>query len=213
MSGVMSGVTSAEEGPAPRAVLLALRRASAEVTLRAGKALFYQDDRADRAWLVCAGELRRVMYRSDESTAELGRPGRGDWLGLAECVLESVYLADAVAQSGCELLVFSRQGLLRLLDQPVAAAYLLTQMAREHYRLHTRVEVRLPLDRTARVLAERASGGGGSFTGTQDEIASAVGLTRETVNRHLAQLEARGIVRVGRGLVEVLDAETLRGKP
>ena len=43
----------------------------------------------------------------------------------------------------------------------------------------------------------------------QDDLASAIGSTRETVNKLLADFERRGIVRVSRRKFEILDADAL----
>lgn len=188
----------------PRGSAAALLRHASRVPLRKGRVLYYQGDRADRAYLVAGGGLRRVLYRSNESTAELGRSGPGEWLGLAEAFLESLYLADAVAETASDLLAFSRTGILRVLDNPGIGSYLLGELSRQLYALHGRVEVNLPLDRTVRYLAEQVNAAG-EVSATQEEIAGAVGLARETVNRHLAQLQAEGLIRVGRGGVRILD--------
>jgi CRP-like cAMP-binding protein len=193
----------------PRGSAAGLFRLSMPVSLRRGKVLYYQGERADRAYLVLSGALRRVMYRSDESTAELGEGGRGEWLGLAELMLETLYLTDAVARSATGLLAFSRQAMARALGVPGVSSYLLSALSRQLYALHGRVEVVLPLDRTVRYLAEAGRRGGGEIRCTQEEIAAAVGLRRETVNRHLAQLQADGLIRVGRGCVVLLDAGAL----
>jgi CRP/FNR family cyclic AMP-dependent transcriptional regulator len=195
----------------PHGSVGALLRHAGRVSPRKGRVLCYQGDRADRAYLVISGGVRRVLYRSNESTAELGRSGPGEWLGLAEAFLESLYLADAVAETASELLAFSRPGILRVLDSPGIGAYLLGELSRQLYALHGRVEVNLPLDRTVRYLAEQVNAAG-EVSATQEEIAAAVGLTRETVNRHLAQLQAEGLIRVGRGGLKILDPSRLASR-
>jgi CRP/FNR family cyclic AMP-dependent transcriptional regulator len=49
-----------------------------------------------------------------------------------------------------------------------------------------------------------------ALTLTQDELAAAVGSTRVTVNKVLADFEHRGLIRVARRHVDVLDAARLR---
>ena len=43
----------------------------------------------------------------------------------------------------------------------------------------------------------------------QTDLAEMIGVTRKAVNGWLGELEARGLVRVGYGKVEVLDARGL----
>lgn len=48
-------------------------------------------------------------------------------------------------------------------------------------------------------------------TVTQDDLATLAGTTRPTVNRVLKDLEAAGIVRLGRGRIDVIEPERLPG--
>jgi CRP/FNR family cyclic AMP-dependent transcriptional regulator len=190
----------------------ALREAT-EVPLRTGRALCCQGDRAERCWVLVAGRVRGIMYRSDETTVELGHSGPGDWLGLAELLLDSPYLSDLVAEEHCILAAFSRIGLGRLLELAGMRESLLNEMAKRYYTMHARFELVQPLDRLVHFLLERASGDAGragEVACTQEEIAEAIGATRETVNRHLQRLQDDGLVRVGRGVVTVVDTARLR---
>ncbi|MBC7317018.1 MAG: winged helix-turn-helix domain-containing protein, partial [Chloroflexi bacterium] len=45
---------------------------------------------------------------------------------------------------------------------------------------------------------------------TQREMAAHLGTVREVVARALAQFERQGWIRLGRGVIEILDAEALR---
>ena len=48
------------------------------------------------------------------------------------------------------------------------------------------------------------------MTLTQDELAAAVGSTRVTINKILADFEQRGLIRVSRRHVDVLQPDGLR---
>jgi CRP-like cAMP-binding protein len=188
-------------------------REAAEVSLRTGRALCCQGERAERCWLLVSGRVRGIMYRSDETTVELGRSTPGDWLGLAELLLDSPYLSDLVAEEHCTLAAFSRTGLGRLLEFAGMRTYLLHEMAKRYYTMHARFELVQPLDRLVHFLLEHASGDtgqAGEVACTQEEIAEAIGATRETVNRHLQRLQDDGLVKVGRGVVTIVDAARLR---
>lgn len=196
---------------APAERRAALREAT-EVPLRTGKALCCQGDRAERCWVLVSGRVRGLMYRSDETTVELGRSGSGDWLGLAELLLDGSYLSDLVAEEHCTLAAFGRVGLGRLQQIAGMRAFLLRELAKRYCTLHARIELVQPLDRLVRFLLEHASGAAGragEVAFTQEQIAEAIGATRETVNRHLQRLQEDGLVRVSRGLVTVVDAGRL----
>ncbi len=194
----------------PPEVHRAAARLAVPLALRTGKALYYQGDRPDTVWLLLGGSLRCVMYRSDESSLDMGRSGRGDWAGLAEVLLNSPCLNDAIAEEACELSCFPRAGFLRLLDLPGVRQFFLIEMARRFYTLHSRIELSQPLDRLVHFLLERCTAQDGEASCTQEEIAAAVGVTRETVNRHLARLQDEGLVRVGRGSIRIMEKDKLR---
>lgn len=185
-------------------------RLASGLTLRTGKALFYQGDRADAAYLILDGSLRCVMYRSDESTLEMGRFGKGDWLGLAEALLGAPYLNDAIAEESCTVAGFPRPAFERLIELPGMRQFFLMELARRSYALHSRIECNHPMDRLIRYLRERCEAPDGKIACTQEEIAEAVGATRETVNRHLARLQEEGLIRIGRGSVRVVAPDALR---
>jgi CRP/FNR family transcriptional regulator len=62
--------------------------------------------------------------------------------------------------------------------------------------------------RLAKLLVERARSGGRHHA-TQREMAAQLGTVREVVARSLSQFEDQGWVRVGRGVIEILDADML----
>jgi len=191
----------------------AVLRETTEVPLRTGRALCCQGDRADRCWVLVAGRVRGLMYRSDETTVELGHSGPGDWLGLAELLLDSPYLSDLVAEEHCTLAAFSRTGLGRLRELAGMREVLMREMAKRYYTMHARFELVQPIDRLVHFLLEHTTddaGRPGEVMSTQEQIAEAIGATRETVNRNLQRLQDDGLVRVGRGMVTVVDAARLR---
>lgn len=177
------------------------------VALRTGKALYYQGDKALQAHLILEGAVRSVMYRSDETTLDLGTQERGDWLGLPELILAGPALTDAVSL-GCRLLVVDRHAFARMRTSSVFEDWLTAELARRCYALHARVELAQPGQRLARWLVAQ-QGPRGVLLTTQDEVATAVGTSRETVNRHLGRMQAEGLVRVERGRITVVDAEGL----
>jgi CRP-like cAMP-binding protein len=190
-----------------------LRRVARSVevsTLRRGKALYYQGDRPGRCWLLLEGHVRGVMYRSDETTVELGVWTPGEWLAMPELLLDAPCLCDALAEEGVTLAVFVRAAFEQLLAASGMWRHFMLELARRTYALHSRIELVTPLDRLVRLLVERSTAGTAGVSATQEELAEAIGASRETVNRHLGRLEAQGLLRVGRGVVEILEVESLR---
>ncbi len=186
-----------------------VRHAGVIQSMRKGKSFWYQGDRAHFCFVIISGTVRTQMYRSDESALDLGLFSSGDWIGVAELLLSGPYMTDCIASESCEVLSFSKSGLNQLLCIPVIHRWFLDEMARRQYALFSRVELMRPIDRLIRYLSEKDNAKNTIINCTQEEIAESIGTTRETVNRNLQKLQDEGLVRVGRGCVEVVDYEKL----
>lgn len=62
----------------------------------------------------------------------------------------------------------------------------------------------------ARLARHLAARGGGTLDVTHQDLAVELGTAREVVSRHLKAFEKRGLVRLGRGTVEVVEPAALR---
>jgi CRP-like cAMP-binding protein len=94
---------------------------------------------------------------------------------------------------------------------PKARDWMFRHLAETIEQLSARYESMLFLDvpgRLARYLLE-LNRAGAALPLTQDELASAIGSTRVTVNKLLADFERRGLVRVDRQRIEIVDARKL----
>lgn len=187
-----------------------LARYGPERELRIGKALYYQGDEAEAAWLVLSGRLRKLRIQGRESVA-IGEAGPGSWLGLAEVYLGLPCLLDVLALEGVRLRRYSRFNFFELLREAEFKGLVLEELARENYLLHGYL---LPLGSggtVARILVALASGSRGGkgqtvrVVTTQAELAEAAGLARETVNRALKELEDAGLLETSRGEILLYD--------
>ena len=130
---------------------------------------------------------------------------------------------EARALQGSKLLAVPVAGIDAVVDRnPATATELLRLIAARLHRTSEALEEALLLDvgsRVARRLARLASDGGERGPGgvvvaiTQEELARMAGTSRESVNRALAALSARGLVRTGGGQITVLDVKGLKGEP
>lgn len=195
--------------------LRAIVRSGVPLTLRRGKAVYYQGDRAKVTFLVLSGTIRTTMYRSDESSIDVGRLGRGEWAGVAELLLDSPYLTDAIAEESICLLSFTQpafSGLLRIADMK---DFFLRALARRLYTLHGAIGLTHPIARLVHYLLSECAAPDSpqappTVRRTQEEIAEAIGVTRETVNKHLGYLQARGFIEIGRGEIALIDSDGMR---
>ena len=189
-----------------------LLRYGRHVSYRKQQALCYQSEPAREVFLILSGRVKRVKYRADESCVVLGQLDEGDWVGLTEVLLGSPCLTDAIVEEKTEALVFSSKALGEVMKIPLMKDSFLEYLARSLFLLHSQIELNVPLPRIVRFVlarARRRSNGSACLITTQDEIAQAVGVTRETVNKYLQSLQDDGLIQVGRGRIDIPDCEAL----
>ena len=185
------------------------------IVYRRDRALCYQSEPAREVFLILAGSVVRQKYRADESCVLLWQMQKGDWVGLSEVLLSSSYLSDAIAEEKTEALAFSSKAFVEVMKIPSMKDYFLEYQAKSVFMLHSQIELNLPLARIIQHIlahAQRKGDGSGSLVTTQDDIAQAVGVTRETVNKYLQSLQAEGVLQIGRGRIGIPDCEALEDK-
>ncbi|MEZ5714409.1 MAG: Crp/Fnr family transcriptional regulator [Paracoccaceae bacterium] len=124
------------------------------------------------------------------------------------------YTAEAVTRAETELVLLPRAQFLALVDSsPGFRAVVFRAFAdrmQDMMQLLEKVAFQRVECRLAEQLLVLSQPGPGPIRITQAELASAVGSAREVVSRRLETWARRGLVRTGRGTVEILDAEALR---
>jgi len=192
------------------------RRYGRESRVREGRACFYQGDRAEAALLLLEGRARSIRRGQGGRSIELPGSEAGDWLGLPEIALGAPHAHDALAETDCLFLAFSRYAIALASAMPAFASLLSRELAREALALQARLGDEGPEERILSFLLARRRGLAGVDNGrvavTQDRIALAVGVTRETVNKRLASLERQGLLRTLRGQIEILDWDGLAAR-
>ena len=124
------------------------------------------------------------------------------------------YTAEAVTRSDAEIVLLPRALFLRLIDQsPAFRAVVFRAFADRMQNMMQLVE-KVAFGRVECRLAEQllalADTTPGPIQITQAELATKVGSAREVISRRLDAWARRGIVRTGRGTVEIIDAQILR---
>ena len=179
---------------------------------RKQKTLCYQSDPAKSVLLLLSGKVTRLKYRSDESCIVLGNGEAGDWVGLAEVLLECPYLNDTISDIRTEALAFTARAFDEVLKIKGMREIVLEYLAKSVYQLHSQIELNIPLPKLIRFIMNYAhtnEDGSCTLAITQDELAESIGVTRETVNRYLQTLQNEGLLRIGRGHIEVPDKKAL----
>jgi CRP/FNR family transcriptional regulator, anaerobic regulatory protein len=204
-------VTLQSKGPLPRDVVNALLGGVVLARFGAGQDLMAVGDRVEAVPVIITGSIR--VFWTGESGREitLYRFGPGECCVLsADSILgnrlfparaqvaETVEVAFIPAPIFNDLLARSPEWRARIFgalsERLVSLMGTLNEVAFGH--LDTRV---------AALLVRRAGGQAAVRSITHQQIADELGSAREAVSRVLEELRSRGLLRLGRGSIEVLD--------
>lgn len=182
--------------------------------------LVHQGEPGTAFHLVSSGRVAVRVTTSDGEVVTLSILGPGDFFG-EQALLGPRHqrTASVVALEPVETLSMdsSRFDELRR-AHPSVERFLVEVLAAQVRRLtaHLVEALYVPAEqRTLRRLLEllrqyRSSGTSRTVPITQQDLAAMAGTSRPTVNRVLRGMEEAGVLRLGRGRIEVLDVEALR---
>lgn len=193
-----------------------LARAGGESHIRDGRVYLWQDDPVERAALVLDGRFLPVKHRMGGADITLPAAGRGEWICLCETMLRIPSLADYIASSDTTILVVPARNLDILQNTPATSRWITSALARSLASIHSwLLEGGAPERILGWLLSRKKEIAGtvnASITATQSQIALELGLSRETINRRLADLEKRGLVQTGRSEIRIPDWEALESE-
>ena len=187
-----------------------------------GQVIFHKDDPGQSLFIIAEGAVSIYLPSPQGADLVLALLGAGDFFGDLALLDGELRTASAAAVEETETLVLLREEFLRLVtSRPEAVLAVLSVVT---HRLREADEMAGDLafldvgGRLAKKLLELAAAHGvpgpqGVLLDvplTQEELASMVGVTRESVNRHLALFRRLGLVdSEGRRFV-LLDPEALQ---
>jgi CRP/FNR family transcriptional regulator len=197
----------------PPAARKNLAEAGQLARLPPGTRVFQAGEACEKFFIVLSGSVRVSRTSADGNTMVLYRVQGGETCILTTTALlgGTAWTADAVTETEVAALVLGPPAFLDLVARDAAfrrfafgtyAARLAELMARVEEVAFAAIAPRL-----ARVLLARAEGGRVALT--QEQLAEEVATAREVVGRQLKAFAARGWLRAGRGVVELLDEEAL----
>ena len=171
-----------------------VQRLIRQIELAPGSVLFREGDRADSLYLVRKGSLKLVRYGSDGSEYILDTLFPGDFYGGDQLFLSSVARETGVAAESLGICMIKAEELQHLiLQKPEIALKSMTYLNAKLDQYRLQVEMLSTSDIQKRIcmyLFERyRKTASTTLHLTQDDIGSALHLTKETVNRKLSSLE------------------------
>lgn len=189
---------------------------------RKASVVFVQGEYGTRCYVILSGSVKISAYAPDGREAVLAVLGPGDVFGELSLFDEAPRSADATAIDEAVLLSLDDRALTEAVrDHPELAMSLLQVLSRRLRFANERLQDAAFFDVTGRVARRLADlsiqHGIGGDNGvvvdvplSQEALAKMIGATRESVNKALAGLTRRGLVRrEGRRYV-VTDVEGLR---
>lgn len=189
------------------------------VRLEAGQLIFCEGQVCAHVALVGSGSLR--VFKTGANGRELTlyhvHPGETCLVNVLSAFRQVPAPAAAVAESVVEALAFPAESFRRWVRQePALQDYVFESIARRMVGVMTLVE-EVTFQKMDRRLAElllrlseRPGGRLRELPATHEQLAAELGTAREVVSRLLKEFERAGAVSLGRGHIEVSDAEILR---
>jgi len=190
-----------------------LAQQAVPVALHAGEILALDGDPCDAVYFLAEGRVRAIKATAQGREQVVTELGSGEPFYLVPALDEQPLPVTTQAATRATVLRLARADLIALLhEQPSLSLRLLHHLAQRLRALTTLVEslslFSVP-QRLARLLVERAASPD-DHRMTQREMAAQLGTVREVVARTLGQFAERGWLRLGRGSIEILDAQALR---
>lgn len=188
--------------------------------LAAGQYLFKRGDPPCGLYAVLDGTLRVSAVNEQGKEAVLSLVEWPYWFGEI-CLFDGLPRThDACAVGPCTLLQVPQQALLNLLDETPRywrdLALLMSHKLRLSFIGLEQLSLMPASARLAHRLLMMVEGYGDTEHSKrvlqlpQEDLAAMLGLSRQTTNGLLKDLQAQGIVRLGYGEIEILDAQRLR---
>lgn len=187
----------------------------------AGTTIFHEGDPGDALYVVVEGRVRISRISGAGGEATLALMGPGDCFGDLALFDGRPRSATATATSATRTFVVWREDFVNWVrERPAASLALLETLSLRLRRTDDTVTDLVFLDLPHRLakhlLALAASLPEGDarkkqrIQVTQAELASMLGVSRESVNKQLNQFAREGWISLGRGAVTIQDAQALR---
>lgn len=206
----------------PEADLQALASRGRVRRFPAGSAIFHEGDPGDALHVVVEGQVGITVLSGGGNEATVATVDTGDCFGEFALLDGRPRSATATATRATRTFVVTRADFVDWLSaRPAAALALLETLSLRLRRTDEALADMTFLDlehRLAKQILRLSMAQDGKQTHvpirvTQGELASMLGVSRESVNKQLNAFAREGWIKLARGAISVLDAEALRRLP
>lgn len=183
----------------------------------AGSTIFREGERGDSLHVVVEGHVRIVVGSPGGDEATVAVVGPGDCVGELALLDGRPRSASAITAEPTRTFTVTRESFVTWLsERPAAALALLETISLRLRRADEALADMVFLDLPHRLAKQLLRLGGspaatnGRITITQGQLASMLGVSRESVNKQLNSFARDGWITLGRGTVIVRDEAALR---
>lgn len=188
--------------------LASLERIAAERQYGRESVIVSQEDKGDALYVVVDGKVKVVLYGKSGREVILSVFKPGDFFGEMSLLDNQPRSANVIALEPATMLILERKTFAdHLANHPKVSLGILKELSRRLRRADAIIGNLALLDvygRVARYLRELAKTDGEESQGaivirarpTQQEIASMIGTSRETVSRALSEFQRRGFIEL-----------------
>jgi CRP-like cAMP-binding protein len=183
-------------------------------TCRPGRVFYAPDEPTEVLFILKKGRVRLYRLTPDGKKLIVGTVEPGAVFGEMAVIGQGMQNTFAEAVDDCLLCVMSRHDVERLiLSKPTVGLRMIESMAERLREAEAKLEelaFKAVPGRLAALLLRLRAERGDRITGyTHQDLAEAIGATRETVTQTLNELRARDIVALGRKEIEIIDPARL----
>ncbi len=183
--------------------------------------IVHEEDEGNSLMFILSGRVKVVLLSEGGKEIILSILGDGDFFGEMSLLDGEPRSATVIAMKDSTMLVIQRNDFLKQLKQnPTIATGVLSEMSRRIRRADQRIGNLILLDvfgRVARFLLDLAKREGVRYDDgilierrpTQQDIASMIGASRETVSRVLNELNRRGLISISGKSVMIYGPEDI----
>ncbi len=184
----------------------------------AEEVIFFKGDPTTGMMAVISGCVQIRIVSEEGKQLVLNTMREGEMLGEIGVLDGGDRTADAVAVEPTELLTIDRRAFLDLINKNPDFAMTLMEILCSRIRGTSEqaedlalLDLRKRLAKKLLSLADEGKDGGKAIIGhSQQDLASLVGITRESINKHLAAWAKDGLIAVSRNEIEIVDEQGLR---
>ena len=191
-----------------------LDRSTRTITAEKGRVVYEPDTTGEGLFLLKTGKIQVYRLSPEGKKFILDTIEPGTFFGEMAFVGQGMYGAFAECLESSSICVMSRDDLERLiLQRPVVGVRLMEAMAGRLELAETRLEdlaFKSLAGRLASMLVRMVEPGSTEVAGlTHNDMAETVGTSRETATQALNDLKLRGLIRIRRKRIEILDMDGL----